>query len=62
MLPCPYYFDMEKDCHFSEEQCRFSHGELVDYSSLQDYIEPKFENLTVGSEVLAKQSDDLWYR
>ncbi|KAH1013112.1 zinc finger CCCH-type with G patch domain-containing protein isoform X1 [Dendroctonus ponderosae] len=62
MLPCPYYFDCEKDCRFSDEQCRFSHGELVAYSSLQDYIEPKFEHLIVGSAILAKQADDLWYR
>lgn len=62
MLPCPYYFDLERDCNFSEEQCHFSHGELVPFSSLEDYIEPKFELLVVGSAVLAKQSNNLWYR
>lgn len=30
MLPCPFYF--ESDCKFSEDQCKFSHGEVVLYS------------------------------
>ncbi|KAG5896479.1 hypothetical protein JTB14_005860 [Gonioctena quinquepunctata] len=60
MLPCPYYYDSE--CKFSEEKCRFSHGEVVSYSSLQEYIEPKFELLKMGSKVLAKQSSNLWFR
>ncbi|KAJ8917177.1 hypothetical protein NQ315_012669 [Exocentrus adspersus] len=60
MLPCPYYY--ESDCKFSEEKCRFSHGEVVPYTSLQEYVEPKFELLTRGSCVLVKQADNLWYR
>lgn len=60
MLPCPYYYDT--DCKFSEEKCRYSHGEIVPYSSLQEYIEPKFDQLCIGSCVLAKQSNNLWYR
>jgi hypothetical protein len=35
MLPCPYY--LEGDCRFSDQQCRFSHGELVDLSALKEY-------------------------
>lgn len=60
MLPCPYYY--ESECKFSEERCRFSHGELVSYSSLREYVEPKFDQLTIGSPVLAKQENNLWYR
>lgn len=60
MLPCPYYY--ESDCKFSEDKCRFSHGEIVLYSSLQDYIEPKFDLLSIGSPVLAKQHNNLWQR
>lgn len=60
MLPCPYY--LETDCKFSDEQCRYSHGETVAFSSLQEYVEPKFELLTIGSVVLAKQQNKLWYR
>lgn len=60
MLPCPYYY--ESDCKFTDEKCRFSHGEIVSYSSLQEYIEPKFDLLTRGSSILAKQANNLWYR
>ncbi|KAJ8947035.1 hypothetical protein NQ318_019927 [Aromia moschata] len=60
MLPCPYYYKSE--CKFSEDKCRFSHGEIVLYSSLQEYVEPKFDLLSTGSTVLAKQSNNLWYR
>lgn len=60
MLPCPYFLDL--DCKFSDEKCKYSHGETVSFSSLQEYIEPKFEALTIGSKVLAKNSDNLWYR
>jgi hypothetical protein len=35
MLPCPYY--LEGECRFSDQQCRFSHGELVDLLSLKEY-------------------------
>lgn len=60
MLPCPYYY--QSDCKFSEEKCRFSHGQVVPYSSLQEYTEPKFEHLSIGSPVLAKQENNLWSR
>lgn len=60
MLPCPYYY--KSDCKFSDDKCRFSHGEIVLYSSLQEYVEPKFELLSIGSPVLAKQDSNLWYR
>nr|CAD7401345.1 unnamed protein product [Timema poppensis] len=35
MLPCPYY--LEGECRFSQEKCRYSHGELVFFSSLKEY-------------------------
>lgn len=60
MLPCPYFLDME--CKFSDEKCKYSHGETVSFLSLQEYIEPRFEALSIGSKVLAKRSDNLWYR
>ncbi|CAH0552963.1 unnamed protein product [Brassicogethes aeneus] len=59
MVPCPYYF--KNECKFSEEDCHFSHGESVFLSSLQEYKEPNFENVTVGNTVLAKQKN-LWHR
>lgn len=60
MLPCPYYY--ESECRFSDDKCHFSHGETVLYSSLKDYVEPRFDQLNTGSFVLAKQDNNLWYR
>lgn len=60
MLPCPYF--LETECKFSEDKCRYSHGEVVLFSSLQEYVEPNFEKMCVGSKVLAKLPDKLWYR
>ncbi|KAL3278686.1 hypothetical protein HHI36_016223 [Cryptolaemus montrouzieri] len=60
MLPCPYYFDT--DCKFSEDKCKYSHGEIVLLSDLQEYSEPDFESLKIGSEILAKQNNKLWGR
>nr|XP_033327619.1 zinc finger CCCH-type with G patch domain-containing protein isoform X1 [Megalopta genalis] len=60
MLPCPYYFDGK--CKFSDEECRFSHGELVLLSSIQEYREPEYQSLKMGSRVLAKQKNKLWHR
>ncbi|KAK9872580.1 hypothetical protein WA026_018711 [Henosepilachna vigintioctopunctata] len=60
MLPCPYYF--ETDCKFSEDKCKYSHGEIVKLSDLKDYVVPDFESLKIGSEILAKQKNMLWGR
>lgn len=60
MLPCPYY--LEGACRFSDEQCRFSHGELVDLSSLKEYKEPDFSAVRPGVRVLVKCDDNLWHR
>ncbi|XP_003699862.1 zinc finger CCCH-type with G patch domain-containing protein [Megachile rotundata] len=60
MLPCPYYLDGR--CKFSDEDCNFSHGELVPLSSIQEYREPDFQSIKTGSRVLAKQKNELWHR
>lgn len=60
MLPCPYYLDGK--CKFSDKDCRFSHGELVPLSSIQEYREPDFQSIKMGSRVLAKQKNQLWHR
>ncbi|KAK9310675.1 hypothetical protein QLX08_000011 [Tetragonisca angustula] len=60
MLPCPYYLDGK--CKFSDEDCRFSHGELVPLSSIKEYREPDFQSIKMGSRVLAKQKNQLWHR
>jgi len=60
MLPCPYY--LEGDCRFSDEQCHFSHGELVDLASLKEYRELDFSAVRPGVRVLVKCEDCLWHR
>lgn len=60
MQPCPFL--LNTTCKFSDEQCRYSHGEIVDFSQLQEYAEPQFDLLKVGCAVLAKQSNSLWKR
>lgn len=61
MLPCPYFLE-DSNCKFSDDKCRYSHGEIVSFSSLKEYIEPDFEKLKVNSRVLAKNKDNLWHR
>ncbi|KAI4457998.1 zinc finger ccch-type with g patch domain-containing protein [Holotrichia oblita] len=60
MLPCPYLLD--SDCKFSEDKCRFSHGKVVLFSQLKEYEEPNFEDVKIGSKVLAKGINKLWHR
>ncbi|XP_076627354.1 zinc finger CCCH-type with G patch domain-containing protein [Colletes latitarsis] len=60
MLPCPYYLNGK--CKFSDQDCRFSHGELVPLSSIQEYREPDFQSIKMGSRVLTKQKNELWHR
>ncbi|KAJ1529230.1 hypothetical protein ONE63_006033 [Megalurothrips usitatus] len=62
MVPCSYY--LEGDCRFDDKKCRFSHGELVQFSNLQEYKEPNFEVVKGGSRVLvlANDKDKLWHR
>ncbi|OXU26919.1 hypothetical protein TSAR_000362 [Trichomalopsis sarcophagae] len=60
MLPCPYF--LEGSCKFSEEQCHFSHGAVVPFTSIQEYKEPDFSSIKMGSRVLAKQTNKLWHR
>ncbi|XP_052753899.1 zinc finger CCCH-type with G patch domain-containing protein [Galleria mellonella] len=52
MLPCPFYLDGE--CRFNDEQCRYSHGNIVALSNLKEAIEPNFDSIKVGSRILLK--------
>ena len=59
MVPCPFY--LEGKCRFTDENCRFSHGEVVKLSALAEFKEPKYENLKEKSQVLArKDGEKLW--
>ncbi|XP_058118994.1 zinc finger CCCH-type with G patch domain-containing protein [Anopheles ziemanni] len=62
MIPCSYF--LEGECRFSEDRCRYSHGEVVRLDELRDYREPQFERLRQkGSRALVKQqSSRLWCR
>ncbi|XP_011306166.1 zinc finger CCCH-type with G patch domain-containing protein isoform X2 [Fopius arisanus] len=60
MLPCAFYLDGQ--CKFSDEKCHYSHGENVPFSSLQEYREPDYSSLKMGSRVLAKEKNKIWHR
>ncbi|EFN81050.1 zinc finger CCCH-type with G patch domain-containing protein [Harpegnathos saltator] len=60
MIPCPYFLD--GNCKFSDENCHYSHGEIVAFSSLQEYKDPDFHSIKMGSRVLAKQKNNMWHR
>ncbi|NXT65955.1 ZGPAT protein, partial [Chaetops frenatus] len=58
LKPCPFFLDDK--CRF-EENCRFSHGQVVSVEELQPFQEPDLSSLGVGSACLAKHSDGIWY-
>ncbi|KAH0951498.1 hypothetical protein HN011_002974 [Eciton burchellii] len=60
MIPCSYFLD--GSCKFTDENCHYSHGEIVSFSSLQEYKEPDFSNIKMGSRVLTKQKTNTWHR
>ncbi|NWX17249.1 ZGPAT protein, partial [Aegotheles bennettii] len=58
LKPCPFFLDDK--CRF-QENCRFSHGQVVSVEELQPFQEPNLGALEVGSACLAKHSDGIWY-
>lgn len=54
MITCPFFLDGK--CKF-DDNCRKSHGVVVKVTDLQDFIEPDFTELQVGSLCLAKQTE-----
>ncbi|WKY04579.1 hypothetical protein Q1695_005522 [Nippostrongylus brasiliensis] len=59
MRPCTHF--LKGTCRF-EEKCKFSHGEIISMNELNEYKEPDFESLTIGSLVLVavSASPPLW--
>ncbi len=55
MVPCPFF--LEGRCKFEDDQCRFSHGEVVHAQQLRPYVKPNHASLREGSRVLAKSKD-----
>ncbi|XP_040009556.1 zinc finger CCCH-type with G patch domain-containing protein [Xiphias gladius] len=58
MKPCPFY--LEDKCRF-QDNCRFSHGEVVYVSELREFVECDLSNLEEGSSCLARHEDGIWY-
>lgn len=36
MIPCPYFLDDK--CKFNEEECNFSHGYVISFDQLKEYV------------------------
>ena len=60
MVPCPYFLD--EKCRFDDDECRFSHGHVVNMAELKAYVEPDFSSLKVDEKCLAKYEDGIWYK
>ncbi|XP_021533438.1 zinc finger CCCH-type with G patch domain-containing protein [Neomonachus schauinslandi] len=58
LKPCPFF--LEGKCRF-QENCRFSHGQVVSVDELRPFQDPDLSSLQAGSACLAKQQDGLWY-
>ncbi|XP_028309735.1 zinc finger CCCH-type with G patch domain-containing protein [Gouania willdenowi] len=58
MKPCPFY--LEDKCRFQDD-CRFSHGEVVHVSELREFLECDLSNLEEGSSCLVRHEDGIWY-
>uniref|UniRef100_A0A384BUW9 Zinc finger CCCH-type with G patch domain-containing protein n=1 Tax=Ursus maritimus TaxID=29073 RepID=A0A384BUW9_URSMA len=58
LKPCPFF--LEGKCRF-QENCRFSHGQVVSVDELRPFQDPDLSSLRAGSACLAKQQDGLWY-
>lgn len=63
LLENAFEFWTEKRAERSLTLFRFSHGEMVCYTDLKDYNKPNFTLLNQTKHpVLAKQSDNIWYK
>jgi hypothetical protein len=58
MVPCQYY--LSDKCRYNDAECRNSHGHVVDISLLEEYEDPDYSKLTLGSHCLVKQDNGLW--
>ncbi|RVE70153.1 hypothetical protein OJAV_G00061620 [Oryzias javanicus] len=58
MKPCPFY--LEDKCRF-QDNCRFSHGQVVHVSELRQFLESDLSNLEEGSSCLCRHEDGIWY-
>lgn len=59
MVPCQYF--LEGKCRFSQDECRYSHGYVVNVEDLREYKEPDYSKLQIDSPCLARYKDGVWY-
>uniref|UniRef100_A0A158R4E4 AAA domain-containing protein n=1 Tax=Syphacia muris TaxID=451379 RepID=A0A158R4E4_9BILA len=57
MRPCEYFLDDR--CHYGDK-CRFSHGEVVYFSELMEYVSPDFSDVKEGKLILVRNDRMLW--
>lgn len=57
MKPCEHFLNLS--CNF-DENCKFSHGELVKFSKIQSYQEPNYSLLKKKCHVLIKTESSIW--
>uniref|UniRef100_A0A8C7ZAK9 Zinc finger CCCH-type with G patch domain-containing protein n=1 Tax=Oryzias sinensis TaxID=183150 RepID=A0A8C7ZAK9_9TELE len=58
MKPCPFH--LEDKCRF-QDNCRFSHGQVVQVSELREFLACDLSNLEEGSSCLSRHEDGIWY-
>ncbi|XP_068606489.1 zinc finger CCCH-type with G patch domain-containing protein [Brachionichthys hirsutus] len=58
MKPCPFY--LEDKCLF-QDNCRFSHGEVVYVSELREFLYCDLSKLEEGSSCMVRHDDGIWH-
>ena len=59
MVPCPFFLDGR--CRFTDEKCKYSHGENCRIAELKEFVAPSYQGLSEGQKVLAKSTQgQLW--
>merc|ERR1719206_911916 len=48
MVPCKFY--MEGECKFSDDKCKFSHGQVHDFLDLREFQEPDYSQVKANVE------------
>ena len=59
MVPCPFF--LEGRCRFTDDKCKYSHGENCRIAELKEFVAPSYQGLSEGQKVLAKSTQgQLW--
>lgn len=57
MKPCEHFLNLS--CKF-EDNCKFSHGELIKFSTIKSYQDPNYSLLKKRCHILIKTESSLW--